>query len=108
VDVQGAELKVLAGAGSVVLPAALYVLLEVSFFQFFQNGPLVSDVIAYMKSRGFVPYDLADLQYRPLDNALSQVDIAFVPENSVLRQHHIYATSEQRLEQTRRLQHLIR
>jgi hypothetical protein len=43
-----------------------------------------------------------------LDNALSQVDIAFVPENSVLRQHHIYATSEQRLEQTRRLQHLIR
>jgi FkbM family methyltransferase len=100
IDVQGAELDVLAG-GEATLPEAEFVLMEVSLFQFFEEGPLFCDVVAYMKSKGFVPYDVLGLQYRPLDRALSQVDIAFVKETGPLRRLHHYATPEQRLEQNR-------
>ncbi|MDQ2976129.1 MAG: FkbM family methyltransferase [Acidobacteriota bacterium] len=100
IDVQGAELDVLAGFEK-YLQETEFVLLEVSFFKFFLQGPQFYDVLTYMKARGFVAYDICGLQYRPLDNALSQVDMIFVKESGQFRQHHYYATSEQREEQFR-------
>ena len=100
IDVQGAELDVLTG-GLTVLSGAELVVLEVSMFQFFQQGPVFCDVIDYMRSKGFVPYDVLELQYRPLDRALSQLDIVFVKETGQLRRFHYYATPEQRHEQNR-------
>lgn len=102
VDVQGAELDVLRGAER-MLADTEYILLEVSLFNFFQDGPDFHDVVMYMKSRGFVANDISGLQYRPLDNALSQVDIAFVKERGLFRQRHFYATPEQREAQDRRI-----
>ncbi len=102
VDVQGAELDVLSGARG-TLKETEYVILEVSLFQFFMDGPQFYDVVHYMKSSGFVVYDIFDLQYRPLDGAVSQVDLAFVRENGLFRNHQMYATPEQREAQTRRL-----
>lgn len=102
VDVQGAELDVLAGATE-ALRHTDYVLLEVSFFQFFKEGPQFHDVIAFMKSHGFVAYDIYGPQYRPLDNALSQTDLAFVREDGPFREHHYYATRNQREQQDRSL-----
>ena len=98
IDVQGAELDVLSG-GESLLQSAEYVLLEVSFFEFFTDGPQFHDVVRFMDSRGFAAYDISDLQYRPLDNALSQVDIAFVKQKGLFREHHQYATPAQREEQ---------
>jgi FkbM family methyltransferase len=98
VDVQGAELDVLSGFEQ-GLRETEYVLLEVSFFEFFAGGPTFYEVIAFMKSRGFVAYDLHGLQYRPLDNALAQVDVSFVREAGPFRRQHFYATREQRREQ---------
>lgn len=98
VDVQGAELEVLRG-GEVALAGAEYVLLEVSLFEFFEHGPQFCDVVSFMHAKGFVPYDILGLQHRPLDRALSQVDIAFVKESGCFRQRHCYATSEQRRQQ---------
>ena len=95
VDVQGAELDVLSGA-EMTLRAAEVVVLEVSLFQFFQGAPLLCEVLAHMKSHGFVPYDLLGLQYRPIDGALSQVDVVFVKEHGIFRRIHSYATAEQR------------
>lgn len=95
VDVQGAELDVLSGADMTLREAEL-VLLEVSLFQFFQGAPLFCDVVAHMKSHGFVPYDLVGLQYRPIDGALSQIDVVFVKEHGLFRRIHAYATAEQR------------
>lgn len=100
IDVQGAELDVLS-CGQRTLERAEYVLLEVSLFQFFKQGPTFHEIVAYMKARGFVPYDIYELQYRPLDRALSQVDIAFVKEHGQFRTCHAYATPEQRAEQNR-------
>lgn len=102
VDVQGAELDVLRGAER-TLGACEYVLLEVSFFEFFRGGPQCSDVIGFMKERGFVPYDVVSLQYRPLDQALSQADIAFVREHGLFRQQQFYATPQQRAAQNRQI-----
>lgn len=103
VDVQGAEIDVLNGAEN-VLREAEFVLLELSFFQFFQGGPQFYDVVLFMKERGFVAYDIFGLQYRMLDNALSQADVAFVKEDGALRKHNFYATREQRKILTRQLQ----
>jgi FkbM family methyltransferase len=94
IDVQGAELEVLAGAEN-VLDGTEYALIEVSLFQFFEGGPQVFDVLSYMKSKGFVMHDICTLQYRPLDNALSQIDVAFVREHGVLRKDNRYGTTRQ-------------
>jgi FkbM family methyltransferase len=95
VDVQGAELDVLMG-GRNILANTEYVILEVSFFQFFTGGPQIYDVITFMKEQGFVVYEIFDNQYRLLDGAMSQVDIAFVKESGQLREFHFYATRNQR------------
>jgi FkbM family methyltransferase len=95
VDVQGAELDVLNGATH-ILGNTEYVILEVSFFQFFTGGPQIYDVITFMKEQGFVVYEIFDYQYRLLDGAMSQVDIAFVKESGQFRKFHFYAKKNQR------------
>jgi len=94
-DVQGAELEVLEGAGNVILDTEL-IILEVSLFEFMVNSPQFYDVVTYMKKQGFVVYDIFGSCVRPLDGALAQVDMAFVKENGQFRQCHFYATPEQR------------
>jgi FkbM family methyltransferase len=89
VDVQGGELEVLAGAEG-TLSTAEVVILEVSLFQFMQDGPEFHDVVSSMKDRGFVAYDLFGGHTRPLDGALAQVDIVFVKERGRFRQSHVY------------------
>ncbi len=103
VDTQGSELEVLKGGLRRVLPATDAVLLEVSLFQFFAGGPLALQVLDWMAQLGFAIYDIADPQYRPLDGALSQVDMLFVRDDGSFRRHHQYATSEQRRQQNDRI-----
>jgi FkbM family methyltransferase len=111
-DTQGSELEVLRGAEQNVLPATVGVLVETSLFQFFDGGPLIADVIEYMSSHGFVIYDVVDLQYRPLDGALSQLDLLFVRSDDQLRARHYFATPRQREaaneRQLRKFQHATR
>ena len=95
VDVQGAELQVLAGAQRTLAETEV-VILEVTLFGTMIGGPQIYDVISRMKEWGFVAYDVFGFLYRPLDNALCQVDILFVQESGRFRQTHIYATPEQR------------
>jgi FkbM family methyltransferase len=101
VDVQGAELEVLAGAEA-TLPRCDVVILETTLFNTFAGGPLLHEVVAFMAARGFCVYDIMGNLYRPLDGALMQVDVVFVPRSSLLRHHHAYATPEQRAKQTKR------
>ncbi|GAB4382530.1 MAG: hypothetical protein Kow00121_42940 [Elainellaceae cyanobacterium] len=98
-DVQGAELDVLAGATE-VLKQTEYIILETTLIPFSPEMPLMADVILFMKERGFVPYDIFNLGYRPLDIAMFQVDMVFVPESSWLRQNIAYGTPEQMTQQT--------
>jgi len=102
IDVQGAELDVLSGARR-TLDKTEYIILEVSLFQFVKGGPQLYDVVKFMNSHGFVIYDIFGLNYRPLDDALAQVDMAFVKENSQFRKYHIYANPKQREKLTKRM-----
>lgn len=93
-DTQGAELEALRGATQ-TLAAAEYVLMEVSFFEFYKGSPLAADVIAFMQERGFAIYDMLGKNYRPLDGALAQADLAFVKRDGQFRKSNLYATADQ-------------
>jgi FkbM family methyltransferase len=103
VDVQGAEVKVLNGA-SRTLQKTEAVILEVTLFGTMIGGPQLYDVVSRMNELGFVVYDVCGFLYRPLDNALSQVDMVFVREHGPFRKTHVYATPEQRAVHTHALQ----
>jgi FkbM family methyltransferase len=94
-DVQGAELQVLAGAQK-TLQETEAVHLEATFFGTLIGGPQVYDVVQRMKELGFVVYDIGNFFYRPLDNALAQADLVFVREYGRFRESHAFATPKQR------------
>ena len=106
VDVQGAELRVLAGAAC-TLEKTEAVLLEVTLFGTMIGGPQLFDVVRWMKERGFVVYDIYEFTYRPLDGALAQIDLAFVREQGRFRESHAFATPEQRQAQWRHMDGLL-
>jgi hypothetical protein len=94
VDVEGAELDVLAGA-SLVLQRTEMVLLEVSLFELNPGAAQFGDVVCWMRDNGWTVYDVYNGHVRPLDGALAQLDVAFVREDGPLRRDHRYATPEQ-------------
>lgn len=81
-DVQGAELRVLAGAPR-TLAAAKAVLMEVSLVPLYEDTPTMEQVLSFMRARGFVPADIWSMIRRPADGALVQVDLLFVRDSLV-------------------------
>ena len=94
-DVQGAELQVLAGARK-TLEEAEAVHLEATLWGTMIGGPQLYDLVCRMKELGFVVYDIENPFYRPLDDALAQIDMMFVREQGRFRESHAFATAEQR------------
>ena len=105
IDVQGAELDVLAGAERTLKDCA-FVVCETSFFNFYENGGAIGQTIHLMEKAGFAIYDIFGLSYRPLDGALAQADLCFVKSDSAFRAHHEFATARQREQVTARLHRL--
>ena len=84
-DVQGYELKVLAGAERILSsghPEAI--LMEVSLIEINEGAPLFSEVTRRMDEYGYRLYDICSFFRRPLDDALWQVDAIFVRHDSPL------------------------
>lgn len=82
-DVQSADLDVLRGAER-LLSSVEVVVVEANV-----SGKvnLLPDICAYMTARGFRLFDLVDLVYRPSDQALGQLDAAFVRNGSPIVVH---------------------
>jgi FkbM family methyltransferase len=76
IDVQGAELEVLAGAAE-TLRDANALIVEASFVDYNKGGPLVADVIAAMDRLGFKCADLCEV-HRNAGNFVLQLDLLFV------------------------------
>lgn len=89
-DVQGYELEVLKGATH-SLPSVQVVLAEVNLLDLYENVPLLGEFMSWMHERGWAAYDICGLMRRPLDRALWQADMIFVPENSRFRENKHYA-----------------
>ncbi len=83
-DVQGYELEVLKGAEK-TLPQIQVILAEINLLDIHQNVPLLADVVAWLNDRDWVTYDICGFIRRPLDQALWQIDMIFVPKRSPLR-----------------------
>ena len=83
-DIQGFELKSLAGATSIFGRTEMLIL-EVSLFDFVAGQPTAREVIAFMGNRGYEIYDLPGFLRRPSDGALGQMDIAFVKRSGFFR-----------------------
>jgi hypothetical protein len=83
-DIQGFELRALAGATSIFGRTEMLIL-EVSLFEFMVGQPLARDVIAFMGDRGYEIYDIPGFLRRPFDGALGQMDLAFVRQGGRLR-----------------------
>ncbi len=94
IDTQGAEINVLKGATN-ILPMIDMIICEVSFHQFRHGTPEAGEVVAEMAKCGYVLYEILEGHYRPLDNALAQVDMVFVRETSPLRSQKSFFTEAQ-------------
>jgi FkbM family methyltransferase len=79
-DVQGYELEVLKGAAQ-CLPTCEFVLLECSLIPINRGCPLIADVLAFMRERGFRLLDIC-AEHRRKDAALWQTDLMFINERS--------------------------
>ena len=75
-DVQGAELKVMHGAGE-MLKKVDYILCEISFVTLYEGQPLVNEVINFMSEKGFILIDILSLNRDPINNELLQADGLF-------------------------------
>jgi FkbM family methyltransferase len=87
IDVQGAELEVLAG-GSTTLDRSEVVQLEVPFVSYNEGAPSLLDVLRFMSERDFVPVDVSGFS-RPNGVDLVQADFLFVRASSPLRRDFI-------------------
>jgi FkbM family methyltransferase len=84
IDAQGYELEILKGAEN-LLPKIDAILLEVAIIEINEGAPIIHEVLTFMKSIGFVTCEVLEIHRRPLDQALNQIDLLFVEENSALR-----------------------
>ncbi len=85
-DVQGYELAVLAGAERVLKQTAALIA-EVSLWGDRKGRGMTefAALIAWMRARDFVLHDIAQIVRRDHDDAITEMDVVFVPAASPLR-----------------------
>ena len=92
-DVQGYELQVLAGAERVLENTAA-VIAEVSLWgdRKAKGRPMTefAALVAWMREREFVLYDIAQIARRDYDDAITEMDVVFIPADSPLRANSAY------------------
>jgi FkbM family methyltransferase len=86
IDAEGLDLEVMLGAQTLIGVAELF-FLELPLFDTWPNQTFHS-MIAFMRERGYEPYDITDLNHRPSDGALGLIEVAFAKKAGILRDHH--------------------
>lgn len=87
IDVDGPEIDVLAGC-TVAMKLDSVFIIETPFLDSW-HGRFV-EICSFMHSNGYEVYELLKPVFRPLDNAMWQVDTVFVPVDSKLRSYRSY------------------
>lgn len=93
IDVQGAAVSVLRGATD-ILDRMDVLIVETNTLT--PAGDDVAGVISILNAYGFSLYDIADINRRPLDNAIGQVDLVFVKRDSHFRKDVRWSNQERR------------
>ncbi len=94
IDTQGNELEVISGATG-LLNEIDVVIIETSFHEFRKGAPEIHEIISVMAGFGYRCYEILEGHYRAIDNALAQVDIAFVKNDSILRSSKCFFNEKQ-------------
>ena len=84
IDVQGAELLVLQGMADRLADIDA-IITETSTIPTINGGPELSQIVAFFANHGWSAADIMSTARRPLDGALAQLDVLFVPNDSPLR-----------------------
>ncbi len=92
IDVQGAEILVLQGMVEHLADLDA-IIIEVSTIATAKGAPEMGEVIDFFAKQGWSVADILSLCRRPLDGALAQVDLLFVPDNSPLRKDKRWSAS---------------
>lgn len=93
-DLQGGELEAIKGAQRIIETSKPIIQLETNLMPFYHGIPVFHEVIAYMASIGYVAYDFTDGLRRTLDQALGNIDVIFVDEESELRANPVWGWGE--------------
>lgn len=83
IDAEGFDLKVMAGAQTLLGAAELF-FVELPLFDFWPDQSFHT-IIAFMREHGYEPYDVTDLNRRPGDGTLAMMELAFAKKTGVLR-----------------------
>ena len=83
IDAQGYELEILKGASSSIQSFEA-VLLEIAIIEINECAPLLHEVTAFMDKLGFIASEILEIHRRPLDRAMSQIDVFFLRKESAL------------------------
>lgn len=78
IDVQGAELDVIAG-GLNTIQYATFITMELAVMRYNEGAPLINEAIQYMDVHGFKIFDIYELHY--MNGALIQIDVCFINKN---------------------------
>jgi FkbM family methyltransferase len=90
IDVQGAEMLLLQGLVD-RLAEIDAIIIEVSTIATVHGGPEMAEVIGFFAKQDWSVADILSLGRRPLDGALAQVDLLFVPNDSPMRRDKRWA-----------------
>ncbi len=95
-DVQGYELEALAGAEA-TLGQTCAIIAEVSLWGDKKRAGMAEllPLMSWLRERGFVLYDIAQIVRRELDDAITEMDLVFCPSDSPLRRNTSYKSGQQ-------------
>ena len=88
-DAQGYEMEILEGNAR-HLDTCKVIQCELSLLPLVPGAPLLHDMVAYLRERGFVMFDIDELIHGPRDGAVWQIDAIFCRFDSTLRTERVW------------------
>lgn len=75
-DVQGYEIEVLKGAEN-ILKNTPAIILEASLLNYNSGAPLIDEIMAFLKDKNYLLFDICEFNRKSEDGVLNQVDLIF-------------------------------
>ena len=99
-DIQGSELEAILGAKNLLSSNVDNILIiEINIKLHFKNSRSnFISVINKLNKQNYIVFDIFNMNYRKIDNALCQIDMIFVHKDSKLNQKNYYANYKDRVD----------
>jgi len=88
-DAQGYEVEILEGYTK-NFSVCQVIQCELSLLPLVPQAPLLAEVVTYLRTRGFVMFDIEEVIHSPSDGAVWQIDALFCRADSDLRNQRVW------------------